>query len=106
MTARLRAQKISSANAPQLAPRGMRSPYLGESGHQRATVDAKAEIQTQDNEYLKKVAKDHNDQIDTRLDAQRENQPARGTPRLQPSAAERSPVTPMRPCADPTATLS
>jgi len=73
----LRALKMKSANAPQLAPRGMRSPYLGKDGHERATIDAKAQIQTQDYNYLKNVAKEYNDQIDKRLDAGRENQAAR-----------------------------
>jgi len=50
--AELRDQKIRSANAPQLTPRGMRSPYLGERGHARATIDAKAQIQTLDHSHL------------------------------------------------------
>jgi hypothetical protein len=73
--AELRDQKINSANAPQLTPPGMRPPpYLGDDGHLRAENEAKAKIQTLNNDYLKQVAKGHNDQIDKRLDAQRENQ--------------------------------
>lgn len=95
--AELRDQKIRSANAPQLIPPGMRSPYLGEDGHARAGIDAKAQIQTQNHDYLKKLAKDHNDQIDKRLDAQRENQAGRDLSRLQPPGAEleRDSVTPL-----------
>lgn len=84
--AELRAQKMNSANAPQLTPRGMHSPYLGETGYARATSDAKAQIQTQDHEYVKKLVGDYNGQLDKRLDAQRENQAARD--RLQAPAAE------------------
>ena len=76
--AELRNQKIRSANAPQLTPSEMRpSPYLGDAGHARAEIQAKAEVRTQNAAYLNKVAKDHNDQIDKRLDAPRENQIAR-----------------------------
>ena len=94
----LRDQKIRSANAPQLTPPGMQSPYLGETGYARATTDAKAQIQTLDHEYLKQLAKEHNDQIDKRLDAHRENQAGRDLSRLQPSGAEpeRDSVTPLR----------
>ena len=87
----LRQQKMNSANAPQLVPRGMRSPYLGENGHARATSDAKAQIQTLDHNHLKNVAKEYNDQIDKRLDAPRENQAARDP--------ARGSVTPMKPRA-------
>jgi len=75
----LRDQKIRSKNAPQLTPPGMRTPYLGDIGHARAEKEAKAQIQTQDHEYLKKMAKDHNDRIDTRLDAHHENQTGRNS---------------------------
>jgi hypothetical protein len=75
--AELRDQKIRSANAPQLTPAGMRTPYLGDIGHARAENEAKAQVKTQNLDYLNKVAKDHNDQIDKRLDAQRENQAGR-----------------------------
>jgi len=72
--AELRDQTIRSANAPTLTPSGMRTPYLGDVGHARAQNEAKAQIQTQNAEYLNKIAKDHNDRIDKRLDAPRENQ--------------------------------
>lgn len=84
----LRDQKVRSANAPRLTPRGMRSPYLGETGHARAESDAKAQIQTQDHEYLKKLAREYNGQIDKQLDAHRENQAGREPGRLQAPAAE------------------
>jgi len=84
----LRDQKIKSANAPQLTPRGTRSPYLGETGHARATSDAKAQIQTLDHEYLKKLAREYNGQIDKRLDAHRDIQADREPGRIQAPAAE------------------
>jgi hypothetical protein len=69
----LRDQKIKSTNAPQLTPAGMqRQPYLGETGHARAANEATAQIKTQDQQYLKNVAKEYNVQIDNRLDANRE----------------------------------
>lgn len=88
--AELRDQKIQSANAPQLTPSGMRTPYLGDIGHLRAENEAKAQIQTHDINYLKQVAKDHNDQIDKRLDAQRENQ-AVAEPERGPADRSRAP---------------
>jgi hypothetical protein len=98
----LRDQKIRSANAPQLMPRGMRSPYLGKDGHERATLDAKAQIQTLDHSHLRNVAKEYNDRIDKRLDAPREIQLAREPARLQPGAEpQRGPVAPMRPARGP-----
>ena len=85
----LREQKINSANAPQLTPQGMRTPpYLGDIGHARAEKEAKAQIQAHDINYLKQVAKEHNDRIDKRLDAPRENQRAE----LVPVQATRSPA--------------
>jgi hypothetical protein len=79
--AELRDQKIRSANAPQLTPTGMRPPpYLGDIGHARAEKEAKAKIETNDIDYRKQVAKSHNDQIDKRLDAPRENQRAELVP--------------------------
>jgi len=97
--AELRDQKIRSANAPQLTPRGMRSPYLGERGHARATIDAKAQIQTLDHSHLRNIAMFYNDQIDKRLDAPRENQAA---PRhLQSTEAQRGPEIPMNPVRAP-----
>jgi len=84
----LRDSKIKSANAPQLTPSGMRQPYLGDSGHLKAENEAKEKIQTLNNDYLKQVAKSHNDQIDKQLDAPRENQRAE----LVPVQATRSPA--------------
>lgn len=69
----LRTQKTNAANAPQLMPSGMQSQYRGTDGHVRAERDADTQIQTHDREYLKNVAKEHNLQIDKRLDAQHEN---------------------------------
>jgi hypothetical protein len=66
--AELRDQKIKAANAPQLTPTGYPSPYLGRDGHALAESHAKTQIQTLDIQYLKAVAKEHNDQIDKRLD--------------------------------------
>ena len=63
----LRDQKIKAANAPQLTPRGYRSPYLGRDGHARAESDAKAQIQTLNRDYLRNLTREHNDQIDKRL---------------------------------------
>jgi len=78
--AELRDQKIRSANAPQLTPSHMRpSPYLGETGHARAQNEATLQVKAQNAEYLKNVAKDHNDKIDKRLDAHREIQAERGS---------------------------
>ena len=88
--AKLRDQKIQSANAPQLTPPGYRSPYLGDDGHAKAESEAKTQIQKQNIDYLKQVAKDHNDQIDKRLDAQRENQ-AGAEPERGPAARSRTP---------------
>jgi len=68
----LRDQKIKAANAPQLTPSGYRSPYLGRDGHALAEGQAKAQVVKHNSEYLKGVAKEHNDQIDKRLDAPRE----------------------------------
>ena len=79
--------KMRDAHAPQLTPPGMRSPYLGENGRAIAASDAKAEIQTLDYQYLNNRAKEHNDQIDKRLDAHRENQAGRDLSGHQPSAA-------------------
>jgi len=95
----LRDQKMKSANAPILTPRGMRAPYLGETGYARATSDAKAEIQTQNHEYLKKLAREYNGQIDKRLDAHRENQAGREPGRIQAQEAEplRAPTVKSRP---------
>jgi len=90
--AELRDQKVRSANAPQLTPSGMQSPYLGRDGHARAEDQAKLQIKTHNNDYLKKVAKDHNDQIDNRLDAQHENQAGREPSRAQASEPERGPT--------------
>jgi hypothetical protein len=94
----LRDQKIRSANAPQLTPGGMRPPYLGKDGHERATIDAKAQIQTLDHSHLKNVAKQYNDQIDNRLDAPRENLAARAQ---QAAESQRGTVTPMKPARAP-----
>ena len=85
----LRDSKINSANAPQLTPSGMRPPpYLGDAGYLRAESEAKAKIQTLNNEYVNQVAKGLNDHIDKRLDAPRENQRAE----LVPVQATRSPA--------------
>jgi hypothetical protein len=94
--AELRDQKIRSANAPQLTPPGMRTPYLGDVGHARAEIEAKAQVKTQNHEYLKKIAKDHNDQIDKRLDAQRENQIGRNPSEREAAEPERGPATKSR----------
>jgi hypothetical protein len=96
----LRDQKIHSANAPQLTPPGMRQPYLGKDGHERATFDAKAQIQTLDHSHLKNVAKQYDDQIDKRLISPRENQAAREPARAQQAAESRT-VTPMKPARAP-----
>lgn len=93
--AELRDQKIRSKNAPQLTPPGMRTPYLGEIGHARAEKEATAQIRTHDHEYLKRIAKDHNDLIDTRLDAQREKQTGR-SPSNQAAEPQRTPRTKSR----------
>ena len=97
----LRALMIKSANAPQLTPPGMRSPYLGRDGHALATNDAKAQIQTLDHSYLKNVAKEYNDKIDKRLDAPRENEAAREPARLPSAELQRSTVVPMKPVRAP-----
>lgn len=97
----LRALMIKSANAPQLTPPGMRSPYLGKDGHERATTDAKAQILTLDHSYLKNVAKEYNDKIDKRLDAPHENQAAREPARLQSAELQRGTVVPMKPVRAP-----
>jgi len=93
--AELRDQKIRSKNAPQLTPPGMRTPYLGEIGHARAEKEATAQIRTHDHEYLKRIAKDHNDLIDTRLDEQREKQAGR-TPSNQAAEPQHTPRTKSR----------
>jgi hypothetical protein len=93
--AELRDQKIRSKNAPQLTPPGMRTPYLGDIGHARAQKEATAQIRTHDHEYLKRIAKDHNDLIDTRLDKQREKQPGR-SPSIQTAEPQRTPRTKSR----------
>jgi hypothetical protein len=99
--AELREQKIRNANAPHLRPPGVRSPYLGEGGYARAENDAKAQIRSHDYRYLKNRAKEYNDRIDQRLDAQRENQAARDPSVLRTAGAEptRDNVTPFRPNA-------
>jgi len=84
----LRDLKIKTANAPQFTPPGYRSPYLGNDGHALAESHAKAQIQRNDIQYLKNVAREHNEQIDKRLDANRENQPERTPTERQPSALE------------------
>jgi hypothetical protein len=87
--AKLRDQMIRSANAPQLTPPGLRPPpYLGGDGHLRAENEAKAKIQTLNNDHLTQVARSHNDHIDKRLDAPRENRRAE----LVPVQATRSPA--------------
>ena len=91
----LRDQKIRSKNAPQLTPPGMRTPYLGDIGHARAEKEATAQIRTHDHEYLKRIAKDHNDLIDTRLDAQREKQTGR-TSSTHAAEPQRTPRTKSR----------
>jgi len=93
--AELRDQKIRSKNAPQLTPPGMRTPYLGDIGHARAEKEATAQIRTHDQEYLKRIAKDHNDLIDTRLDAPREKQTGR-TSSTQAAEPQRTPRTKSR----------
>jgi hypothetical protein len=93
--AELRDQKIRSKNAPQLTPPGMRTPYLGEIGHARAEKEATAQIRTHDHEYLKRIAKDHNDSIDTHLDEQREKQTGRTSP-SQAAEPQRTPRTKSR----------
>jgi len=99
--AELREQKIRNANSPQLRPPGMRSPYQGDGGYERAESDAKAKIQSDDRQYLKNRAKEYNDQIDQRLDAQRENQAGRDQSVLRTPGAEqeRDTVTMFRPRA-------
>jgi hypothetical protein len=99
--AELREQKIRNANAPQLRPPGVRSPYQGDGGYERAESDAKAKIQSDDRQYLKNRAKEYNDQIDQRLDAQRENQAGRDPSVLRTPGAEqeRGTVTTFRPRA-------
>jgi hypothetical protein len=98
----LREQKIRNANSPQLRPPGMRSPYQGDGGYERAESDAKAKIQSNDRQYLINRAKEYNDQIDQRLDAQRENQAGRdpSAPRIPGTEQERDSVTPFRPRAE------
>lgn len=89
--AELRNQKIRSANAPQLTPANMRpSPYLGDTGHARAQNEAKLQVQAQNIEYLKQVAKEHNDRIDNRLDTQRELQQG-AEPERGPAVRSRAP---------------
>jgi hypothetical protein len=78
-----------------------RAPYLGDTGHARATNEAKAQIKTLDQQHLKDVAKGYNVQIDNRLDAHRENQAGRAPLALKPAAPERGPVAPMRPTREP-----
>jgi len=91
--AELTEKKVRSANAPQLTPRDMRpEPHLGTDGRARAQKDADLQIKSQDLDYLKKIAKDHNDHIDKRLDAPREHQIAREPARLQAAEAERGPA--------------
>jgi hypothetical protein len=73
--AELRQQKINSANAPQLTPSQMRpTPYLGAEGQARAQREAELQVKSLDLDYLKKIAREHNDHIDKRLDAHRTNQ--------------------------------
>ena len=80
----LRQKMINSANAPQLAPAGMRPmPYLGTEGQERAHEQAELKVKSLDLAHLKKIAKEHNDHIDKRLDAIRENQIVREPPRVQ-----------------------
>jgi len=81
----LRDQKIKAANAPQLTPSGCRSPYLGRDGYALAESHAKGQIQKNDTQYLKNLAREHNDQIDKRLDAAREA--------TRPAALQRSAAT-------------
>jgi hypothetical protein len=99
----LRDQKIRSANAPQLTPSGLqRPPYLGDTGYAMAYREATAEVKTQDQQYLKNVAKEYNVQIDNRLDAHRDNQDGRAPLDLKPAEPGRGPVvTPMRPARGP-----
>ena len=98
----LRDQKIRSANAPQLTPSGLkRAPYLGDTGHAMAHREATADIKTQDQQYLKNVAKEYNVQIDNRLDAHRDNQAGRAPLALKPAEPGRGPVAPMRPTREP-----
>jgi hypothetical protein len=66
----VRDQKIRTANGPQLTPPGMQPrPYLGVSGHERATMDAKAEVLSRYNTWLRHDARPFNDAIDKKLDA-------------------------------------
>jgi hypothetical protein len=73
----LRTQKTNAANAPQLMPSGMQSQYRGKDGYARAERDADIQIRTHDREYLKNVAKEHNIEIDKRLDAHENVTPLR-----------------------------
>jgi hypothetical protein len=89
----LRQQKINSANAPQLAPAGMRpAPYLGTEGQARAQREAELDVKKLDLAHLKQIAKEHNDHIDKRLDAQHENQITREPPRVQAAESQRGPA--------------
>ena len=91
--AELTEKKVRSANAPQLTPRDMRpEPRLGTDGREMARREAELQIKSQDLDYLKKIAKDHNDHIDKRLDAPRENQITREPPRLLAAEPERGPA--------------
>ena len=65
----VRTQKTNSANGPQFVPSGMLSQYRGKDGYERAHSHAETQIRTHDREYLKNVTKEHNLEIDKRLDA-------------------------------------
>lgn len=68
--AAVRDQKIRAANGPQLTPPGMQGrPYLGVAGQERATSDAKAEVLSRYNTWLRHDARPFNDAIDKKLDA-------------------------------------
>lgn len=81
----LRDKKIEAAHSPQLTPPGYRSPYLGHDGPALAETHAKTQIQTNDIQFLKNLAREHNDQIDKRLDAPHEA--------TRPAAPQRSAAT-------------
>jgi hypothetical protein len=89
----LRDLKLRNARAPQLTPPGTRSPYLGPNGFALATRDAELQIRAENNEYLRKIAKDHNNQIDQRLDAHRDNQAARDPSVVRLDVSQRGPAT-------------
>jgi hypothetical protein len=91
--AQLAQQKINSANAPQLTPSAMRpTPFLGTEGQARAHEESDHKVKSLDIDYRNKIAKEHNDHIDKRLDAARENQIVRTPPDREAADSDRGPA--------------